>query len=104
LDLLASTPAARGEIVNVGNDHEIAIKEFAQLVVQRAQSTSSIQFQSYKEAYGVAFEDVSHRRPVLTKLRALTGFEPEWQLVETIDDLIQRERYLRIPARKTITG
>ncbi|MFA5170117.1 MAG: NAD-dependent epimerase/dehydratase family protein [Sulfuriferula sp.] len=104
LDLLASTPAARGEIVNVGNDHEIAIKEFAQLVVQRAQSTSSIQFQSYKEAYGVAFEDVSHRRPVLTKLRALTGFEPEWQLVDTIDDLIQRERYLRIPARKTITG
>jgi hypothetical protein len=28
---------------------------------------------------------------VLNKLRALTGFTPEWTLNETLDDLIQRE-------------
>lgn len=104
LDLLASAPAARGEIVNVGNDQEITIKDFAQLVVDRAKSASPIRFLSYEEAYGVAFEDVSHRRPNLTKLRELTGFEPQWTLVNTIDDLIHRARTREMPVNETTTG
>lgn len=104
LDLLAATPAAKGEIVNVGNDQEIAIKDLAQLVVQRAKSASPIKFLSYGEAYGVDFEDVSHRRPILNKLRALTGFEPKWTLVDTIDDLIRRERSMSKPVTETMTG
>jgi len=43
------------------------------------------------DGYGEEFEDVTHRRPVLNKLRALTCFIPAWTLEETLDDLIQRE-------------
>ena len=90
LDRLAGCPEAWGEVVNVGNDEEISIRDLAQIVVQRANSSSPLHFISYKDAYGEEFEDVTHRRPVLNKLRALTGFTPEWTLNETLDDLIQR--------------
>jgi UDP-glucose 4-epimerase len=92
LDGLAGCPAAWGEVVNVGSEQEISIRGLAEMTIQRAHSTSSLQFISYKEAYGEEFEDVTHRRPVLDKLRALTGFAPEWELSDTLDDLIERER------------
>jgi UDP-glucose 4-epimerase len=91
LDRLAGCPEAWGEVVNVGNDEEISIRDLAELIVQRSNSSSPLSFISYKDAYGEEFEDVTHRRPVLNKLRALTGFTPEWTLNETLDDLIQRE-------------
>jgi len=92
LDMLAACPAACGEVVNVGNDQEISIRDLAELIVQRTHSTSPLHFISYNDAYGEEFEDVAHRRPVLNKLRALTGFVPEWSLRDTLDDLIERER------------
>lgn len=92
LDRLAGCPEAWGEVVNVGNDQEISIRGLAELIVRRADSTSPLHFISYADAYGEEFEDVTHRRPVLNKLRALTGFEPEWALADTIDDLIERAR------------
>ena len=91
LDRLAGCPEAWGEVVNVGNDQEISIRGLAELIVQRANSCSPLQYISYKDAYGEEFEDVTHRRPVLNKLRALTCFIPAWTLEETLDDLIQRE-------------
>ena len=90
LDRLAACPEAWGEVVNVGNDQEISIRGLAELIVEAAHSASSLRFLSYKEAYGEEFEDVTHRRPVLDKLRALTGFEPVWTLRNTLDDLIAR--------------
>ncbi|MHB1187682.1 NAD-dependent epimerase/dehydratase family protein [Thiobacillus sp.] len=91
LDRLAGCPEAWGEVVNVGNDQEISIRDLADLIVQRTHSASPLHFISYKDAYGEEFEDVTHRRPVLNKLRALTAFEPEWTLNDTLDDLIERE-------------
>ncbi len=92
LDGLAGCPQAWGEVVNVGNEQEISIRDLAELIVRRSGSSSALRFVSYRDAYGEEFEDVSHRRPVLDKLRALTGFAPEWTLAETLDDLIERER------------
>lgn len=92
LDRLAGSPEAWGAVVNVGNDQEISIRGLAELIVRRANSTSPLHFISYADAYGEEFEDVTHRRPILNKLKALTGFEPEWALTETLDDLIERAR------------
>ncbi len=92
LDLLLGTPAANGEIVNVGNDTEISITNLAKLIVERAGSTSELHYQTYEQAYGVDFEDITHRRPVLDKLRKLTGFKNHWSLTQTVDLLIEQER------------
>ncbi len=92
LDLLALTPAANGEIVNVGNDHEISIGDLAKLIIQRSGGTSDIEYIAYEAAYGLDFEDITHRRPVIQKLQTLTGFKPQWSLNDTIDQLIALER------------
>ena len=92
LDLLAACPAAWGEVVNVGNDQEISIRDLAELIVQRSHSTSPLHFVAYRDACGEEFDDIPHRRPALNRLKALTGFMPEWGLRDTLDDLIVSER------------
>jgi len=92
LDLLAACPEARGEVVNVGNDQEISIRDLAALIVNRTHSRSPLQFISIKDACGEEYDTAAHRRPELNKLRALTGFAPKWLLSETLDDLVDRAR------------
>ncbi len=92
LDLLASNPASVDEIVNVGNDYEICIKDLAELVRRCAKSTSPIEIISYKKAYGEEYEDVLRRRPDLTKFYRLTGFKHKWTLEESICNMIAQCR------------
>ncbi len=95
LDLLASTPAASGEIVNVGNDREISISALADLVCARAKKPPNHQHLSYVEAYGQQYDDILRRKPSLEKLIRLTGFQHRWQLEDTLDNLIEltKERH-----------
>jgi len=88
LDLLAGNPDAAGRVVNVGSDREISIKALAKLVKERAKSSSKIDFISYNKAYGVEFEDIQRRRPDLSLLKELTGFQSKWVLEATLDNLI----------------
>lgn len=92
LDELAGIPESAGEIVNVGSDREISIIALAEMIRERAGSTSPIEYVSYLKAYGEGFEDLPHRRPVLEKLYRLTRFRPHWSLENTVDDLIRLAR------------
>jgi len=99
LDLLAATPAAYGQVVNVGNTQEITILELAELIRERTGSASTVRFVPYEEAYGQAFAQIPQRRPILDRLFALTGYQHRWPLVTTIDDLCSH--YRLGPARST---
>lgn len=90
LDLLAQNPKAIGEIINVGNDHEISINDLAIQVCQLAKKPLKKQYIPYKEAYGVDFTDITQRRPDLSKFFKLTNFTHQWTLEQTIMDLISR--------------
>lgn len=92
LDLLAGTPAASGQIVNVGNDREISINSLADLVCERAKTAVARHHLSYVEAYGQQYDDILRRKPSLEKLVRLTGFTHRWRLEETLDDLIAQYR------------
>lgn len=92
LDALASHGGQRALVCNVGNDREISIRDLAKLVVERAQSKSKIKDVPLREAYGEDFEDIRRRRPDLSRLRTLTGFQHRYTLEDTIDDLIVTER------------
>lgn len=89
---LAATDLPPGEVVNLGNDQEISINDLAKLVRRRAGSSSKILHATYAEGYGEHFDDVIRRRPDLSRLKSLIEFGPRWQLVDTIDDLIARQR------------
>jgi UDP-glucose 4-epimerase len=92
LDALADTPTAHGEVVNVGNDRHIRIRQLAELIRQRCGSSSPLEFVPTAKAYGHEFNEIPQRRPILEKMRSLIGYRHKWSLEETIDDLINRSR------------
>jgi UDP-glucose 4-epimerase len=78
-----------GEVVNVGNNREISILDLARMVIARLESTSSIEFIPFHQAYGEHFDQITQRKPNLDKLKRLIGFTPQWTLENTIDDLLK---------------
>jgi len=76
---------AVGEVINIGNTHEVSIEELATLVKERTKSASSIQYIPYDKAYEPGFEDMMRRVPNIDKLHLLTGFRPQTSLNEIVD-------------------
>ncbi len=89
LHLLAETPKAVGEIINLGKDEEITINELAKLVCTCLGKTNASTYIPYNEAYGQVYTDIQRRRPDLKKLNSLITVKYEWTLSETIQDLIK---------------
>lgn len=89
---LVHTPAAVGEVVNIGNDQEITIEDLALLVKQTARSSSAITYISYEAAYGPGFEDMFRRVPCLQKLEKLTGFRPRTSIESIVKSVVEYER------------
>lgn len=89
---LVETTGAHGRVFNIGSDQPVTILELAQRVVRIAGSSSPIEFQSYAEAYDPDFEDIRHRVPDLSRLRATIGFAPANDLDAIIGDVIAHQR------------
>ncbi len=87
MDTLLNTKSCHGQIINIGSDREISILDLAKLIIDRTKSSSKISFIPYQEAYGMDFCDVRNRRPVLDKIRSLTGFTPRLSLEESVDQI-----------------
>ncbi len=79
---------AEGDVFNVGNDHEISIKDLAQRVKEMTRSPSEIEFIPYEKAYGPGFEDMQRRCPNVEKLKNLIGFKPNHDLEAIIQSVI----------------
>jgi UDP-glucose 4-epimerase len=89
---LLETDAAIGNVFNVGSTEEISIGELARRVIERTGSSSQIRYVPLEEAYEPGFEEVSHRKPVTTRLHAATGWAPRRAIDDAIDDVIAFQR------------
>lgn len=89
LTLLINHDDVIGQIVNIGSNDEVSINNLAKLVKAQAESSSQIKHISYEEAYGIAFEDISHRCPDLKKLYSLINYRAEFDLCATINYLLE---------------
>lgn len=78
-----------GEIYNIGSDQPVSILELAERVIAITGSRSTIEFQSYREAYDKDFEDIRRRVPDLSKIREAIGFETHHDLDSIIRDVHQ---------------
>jgi UDP-glucose 4-epimerase len=85
---LANEPAAVGEIINVGTDEEITIENLARQIKAMAGSSSEIVHVPYDEAYAPGFEDMQRRVPDISKIRRVTGWQPEITLEQTLAQVI----------------
>jgi len=79
------TTEARGEVVNIGTDHEVTILQLAQRVKELLGSSSEIRIVPYEDAYVDGFEDMHRRVPCLEKAQRLIGYTP----AKTLDDCIR---------------
>jgi UDP-glucose 4-epimerase len=84
LTSLLDNPECFGQVINLGNDEEVTIKQLADKAIALAGSSSKIRFVPYAEAYGEGFEDMKRRVPSLEKAARLVGYEP----TRTLDDII----------------
>ncbi len=81
---LMDTPAAVGQVFNIGSDQPVTILELARRVIAAVDPALGIELVSYARAYGRDFEDCRRRVPDLTRLRQTIGFRPRYAL----DDII----------------
>jgi UDP-glucose 4-epimerase len=89
---LATTTRAVGEVFNIGNMGEVAIRDLAVLVKEMAGSCSPIHYIPYDQAYEAGFEDMPRRVPDISKIREYVGYEPKMQLEDIIRTVIEHMR------------
>jgi len=97
---LAECPDAVGEVVNIGSTTEITILDLAREVIamvsgERARhwvDRAGIAFIPYEQAYEAGFEDMQRRRPDISKIKALIGWEPRISLEQTLARVIDSLR------------
>jgi len=96
--LLAQDDRAVGEVYNLGNPKEVSINDLARLVIEITGSSASIDYISYEKAYEHGFEDMDRRVPDISKVMALTGYQPSVDLRQALDstrDWFLKQRDLR---------
>ncbi|MGI8672266.1 MAG: UDP-glucuronic acid decarboxylase family protein [Luteitalea sp.] len=71
------------EPVNIGNPHELTIKQIAETIIAMTGSSSRLVFQSLPE------DDPKVRRPDITRARTLLGWEPKVSLEEGLTRTIE---------------
>jgi UDP-glucose 4-epimerase len=92
IERLTETPAAVGQVFNVGSDEEVTIARLASLVRDAAGGKSEIASVPYEAAYGEGFEDMQRRVPDVGKLQRTIGFKPSTPLEQIIDDVVADQR------------
>jgi len=89
---LIDCPQAVGQVINVSNDESVTIEELADRVLAMTGSKSAKKRLTYEEAYGRAFDDMLVRKPDLSKVRGLIGYQPRFTLEQTLRQVIDDEK------------
>lgn len=89
---LMDTKDAIGEVVNIGNSDEITIKNLAKLVIKVSNSNAKIEYIPYNKAYGLGFEDMSRRKPDISKIKKLINFKPTLGIEDIVKKVVNHMR------------
>jgi UDP-glucose 4-epimerase len=87
LNGLLKSDATIGEVFNVGGNQLITIKALAEKVKELTNSSSKIEYKSYKEVYGADFEEPNSRVPDISKIKSAINWSPKKGLDEIIVEL-----------------
>lgn len=82
--LLMDASDAPGEVYNIGGDEPLSVLALSEQVARVLGKPHRIRTISYEAAYGTRFEDVRHRVPDLSKIRAAVG----WRAARSLDQAI----------------
>jgi len=85
--LIAADDTTIGEVFNVGGVGETTITALAETIINRTNSSSTISYTPYTEAYPPGYEDMQRRVPDTTKIKNHLGWSPTHTLDSIIDDV-----------------
>ena len=89
---LAATDSTIGDVFNVGGVGETTMKELAEKIITRTNSTSTITYTPYEDAYPAGFEDMQRRVPDISKIKKTINWSPANTLDSIIDDVASSMR------------
>jgi UDP-glucose 4-epimerase len=90
---LMDEPRTSGELYNVGSQERIAIRDLAERVREKTDSSSEIVFVPYEEVFPHgAMEEMFHREPSIEKIESAIGWSPTQTLDDILDDVIAYAR------------
>jgi UDP-glucose 4-epimerase len=89
---LAATDSTIGDVFNVGGVGETTMKELAEKIIARTNSSSTITYTPYIDAYPAGFEDMQRRVPDITKIKNTINWSPANTLDSIIDDVASHMR------------
>jgi UDP-glucose 4-epimerase len=92
LIMLIDRQESYGEVINVGSQEELSIRELAERVIDITSSDSPISLIPYTDAYEEGFEDMHRRVPDTSKVEAMIGWQPTRSLDEIIADVASAQR------------
>ncbi|MFZ6013258.1 MAG: GDP-mannose 4,6-dehydratase [Bacteroidota bacterium] len=83
--LALESPAAIGEVINIGNDEELSVLETAKLIHKLSGSSHDLKlkFVPMSEVFG-KYKDIQRRIPDLAKAKRILGYQPKVRLAEAI--------------------
>lgn len=99
LALTGKSDSTAGQIYNIGGNSEVTINKLAAQIIQRADTTSAMKYIPYSEAYAPGFEDMRRRVPDIAKIHHALQWQPQKDLTQIIDDVINYERNKAVAAQ-----
>jgi UDP-glucose 4-epimerase len=81
--------AAVGQVINVGSDREVSIREVAEMMVRLSGSSSRVTCVSQESVYGAGYEDIPRRVPSTRRMREILGMTAEVSLEEGLRRTIE---------------
>ena len=86
---LMADKKCEGQIFNIGNDRPITIEELAKKIKKMTSSKSKIEYVKYEDAFEEGFEDMTHRKPDLSKIGEYIGYKPKYDLDVILERVIK---------------
>jgi len=84
---LAADDSTIGDYFNIGGVGETTMKQLAEKVVERTNSSSKLINIPFDQAYGEGFEDMQRRVPDISKIKSKIGWTPTHTLESIIDSV-----------------
>jgi len=89
---LAATDSTIGDVFNVGGIGETTMKQLAEQIIKQTNSSSTITYTKYEDAYPVGYEDMQRRVPDITKIKKTINWSPSNTPDSIIDDVVSHMR------------
>jgi len=94
VERLLTTPAAIGQVFNIGSAEEVTINRLAEIMSEAGGRGSPIVHIPYEKAYAQGFEDMMVRMPSVERLERTIGYKPTTPLATIVSEVIEEQRRL----------